>query len=102
MSDHYVIDCESGETASVPLTDEELAAQAAAAQAAQAAEQIQVVEQTNETTLRSQADAALATNRAFLALGSPNNAQTLAQVKALTRQNIGIIRLLLRKLDGTD
>ena len=56
----------------------------------------------NEATLRDRADQALAVNRAFLAISAPTNAQTVAQVKALTRQQNGIIRLLLRKLDGTD
>lgn len=56
----------------------------------------------NESTIRAQAAQALATNRAFLAIATPTNAQTLAQVKALTRQTNGIIRLLLGALDGTD
>lgn len=56
----------------------------------------------NESTIRQRADAALQANRDFLALASPTNAQTLAQVKALTRQNNGLIRLILNRLDGTD
>lgn len=56
----------------------------------------------NEATLRQRAEAALQANRNFLALTSPTNAQTLAQVKALTRQNNGLIRMLLNRLDGTD
>lgn len=56
----------------------------------------------NRTTIQTQAINALATNRTFLAIASPTNAQNAAQVKALTRQNNGIIRLLLNQLDGTD
>lgn len=54
----------------------------------------------NEATIASRMDAALATNDAFLALASPTNAQTLAQVKALTKECTGLIRLLRRKLDS--
>lgn len=60
------------------------------------------VAESNKKTINQQAKTALANNRNFLAIPSPSNAQTLAQVKALTRQNNGIIRLLLDKLDGTD
>jgi hypothetical protein len=57
---------------------------------------------TNKLTIEEKALLALETNRTFLGLTSPTNAQTLAQVKSLTRQNNAIIRLLLNKLDGTD
>lgn len=56
----------------------------------------------NRATVQTQAANALANNRTFVALASPTNAQVVAQVKALTRQNNGIIRLLLNQLDGTD
>lgn len=56
----------------------------------------------NERRLRAAAHTALQANRDFLTLNPPTNAQTLAQVKALTRQNQGIIRLLLGQLDATD
>lgn len=56
----------------------------------------------NGRTIREQAQAALDNNRTFLALTNPTNAQNAAQVKALTRQVNGIIRLVLGKLDGTD
>lgn len=61
-----------------------------------------VAANTNRTTIQTQAATALDTNRTFLAIASPTNAQTLAQVKALTRQNQGIIRLLLNQLDRTN
>jgi len=53
----------------------------------------------NRETIRVQARDALVGNRAFLDLASPTNAQTLAQVKALTRQANGLIRLALGALD---
>jgi predicted ATPase len=56
----------------------------------------------NEETLQEQAFQALQNNRDFLAIGTPTNAQVLTQVKALTRQNNGIIRQLLGFLDGID
>ena len=56
----------------------------------------------NELTLRMQARTALQNNRDFLAIASPTNAQTLAQVRALSRQNNGAIRMLLGQLDGTN
>lgn len=53
----------------------------------------------NETALRQAASQALAVNRDYLALAPATQAQALAQVKALTRQTNGLIRLLLRQLD---
>ena len=56
----------------------------------------------NNATIRTQATTALDTNRTFIALASPTQAQTLAQVKALSRQMNGLIRLQLGQLDGID
>lgn len=67
--------------------------------------QVQVVttpEQDNEQSIRQAAAQALVTNRTYLGVASPTAAQTTAQVKALSRQNNGLIRLLLGLLDGTD
>lgn len=87
------------DTAGVVITQRALTSQEAAALAAQDAGAATTA---NGDTLRSQAAQALAANRTYVALASPTNAQVAAQVKALTRQNNGIIRLLLNQLDGTD
>ena len=52
-------------------------------------------------TLVNRATAALTVNATFLGLASPSNAQTIAQVQALTKQCNGLIRLLLQQLDST-
>lgn len=59
-------------------------------------------EVTNEQTIRDAARNALATNRAYAQRANPTAAQTTAQVKALSQQQNGIIRLLLGALDATD
>lgn len=69
---------------------------------AQAAADTNASQRTNEATIRDRATQALSTNTTFLAITSPTNAQVAAQVKALTRQNQGLIRLLLGRFDGTD
>ena len=53
-------------------------------------------------SLVSKASVALDVNRAFLALATPTNAQTLAQVKALTHETSALIRLLLQRPDSED
>lgn len=57
---------------------------------------------TNEQTIKDRAATALQGNRDFLALQTPTNAQVLAQVRALTRQATGLIRLALKRFEGTD
>ena len=70
------------------MTPQELAAMIARAEA--------------EATIRDRATAALDTDRAYLAIATPSNAQMAAHLKELTRQNIGLIRLVLGQLDATD
>jgi hypothetical protein len=66
-------------------------------------EQVAVsAEDASADKLRDQAGYALTANRDFLSLTSPSNAQVLAQVKSLTRQNNGLIRLLLHRFDTAD
>jgi hypothetical protein len=78
-------------TGSRPYTTEEIATATATAAAELAA--------ANEASLRSKIDTALTTNATYLAITSPTNAQNTAQVKALTRQVNGLIKLTLSKLD---
>lgn len=54
----------------------------------------------NQATLRSRAATALATNATYEAIASPTAAQQAAQIKALTRQSSGVIRLLLGQFDS--
>lgn len=61
------------------------------------ADQPIVVDVTVESTvadLASKVRSALATNNTFVGLASPSTAQVTAQVKALTRENTAIIKLL--------
>lgn len=53
----------------------------------------------NARDLRSKVVQVFANNQAFLANGSPSAADVLAQVRALTRQMNGLIRLEFGQLD---
>lgn len=57
---------------------------------------------TNQQTLQQQALTALVNNRTYTGLASPSTAQTTAQVKALSQQMNGVIRLALGQLDATN
>lgn len=59
-------------------------------------------EQDNSDVLTGRAATALDGNRAFLGIAAPTAAQTTAQVRALTRQNQALIRLVVGLLDGTE
>lgn len=56
---------------------------------------------TNSVTIRDQARLALEANATYLAVASPTNAQVVAQVRSLTRQINGLIRLEVNALDAT-
>lgn len=58
-------------------------------------------EQVNAAALRDKAAQALTVNAAFLAITSPTNADIVAQVRRLTRENNALIRLWLGATDTT-
>jgi hypothetical protein len=117
MSDEQVCDAVTGETFRRPTTAAKITLEEGLALTAQEA-----AKESNELTLRQQADAALTSNRAALAqlvtwrttgpgAGTANltAAQSSQAVRtmadnqaAMFRQQNAVIRLLLRRLDGTD
>jgi len=56
----------------------------------------------NRASLLAAAGNAISGNLAALNVTSPTNAQVVAQVKALTRQNNALIRIICGLLDSTD
>lgn len=95
MSDNeLVIDASTGKAELRPM-DPAAAAELAARRAeAQAVEATKAGRETVRGDLHGRARQALVDNASFLAVASPTNAQTLAQVRRLTRQHNAIIRLL--------
>jgi hypothetical protein len=55
---------------------------------------------TNRSTIEQRAQTALAANETYLAIASPSNAQNAAQIKLLTRECQGLIRLAIKALDS--
>jgi hypothetical protein len=80
------------------LVQRTLTAQEATALAAQDAA---ATASANEALLRSRAQQAITNNTTYLGITTPSNAQVVAQVAALTRQNNAIIRLVIGQLDAT-
>jgi UDP-glucose 6-dehydrogenase len=62
----------------------------------------QILKDNNATTLRAALTTAHTANKTFIAITTPNTAQNSAQIKALSRQQNSVIRLMLSMLDGTD
>lgn len=62
-------------------------------------ETTQATRKTNLTDVAVKARNAITINDAYLAIVSPTNAQNTAQLKALTRENTGIIRALGQSVD---
>ena len=67
-----------------------------------AQDNVQAAAFANKATLTTRGLTALDANKTFLAIASPTNAQVSAQVRALTQQMNGVIRLVLNKMDATD
>ena len=74
----------------------------AAELAAVAAEAVNRTKAGNKATIEQRATQALTANATFLAIASPTNAQTLAQVQRLTKECTALIRLALNLHDTTD
>ncbi len=55
----------------------------------------------NSQSLQQKAQNALVNNATFLAIGSPSQAQAVAQVQTLTRQVNALIRMTLNQYDTT-
>ena len=56
----------------------------------------------NERTLTERMDTALTQNKTYLGIATTTAAQDKAQIKALTKQVNGLLRLVGRKLDDVD
>lgn len=67
-----------------------------------ATEQLLDTNEINRLTILKNAKTALGNNITYLGVTSPTNAQVVAQVKALTRQVNGLIRLTINQLDGNE
>ena len=102
MADKLIVDADTGETTTVPLTAEEQAERDAMAVEYEQQRQAEGTRTANRQTIEDAARKALASNRTYLGLSSPTNAQNAAQLKALTRQVNGLIRLALSELDAAD
>jgi riboflavin biosynthesis pyrimidine reductase len=96
------INAATGEVIERDFTPEEIAQREADATAHGIRQAAEAILSGNKTTLTDRATSALVANRDFLALASPTQADALAQIKDLTRQNTALIRLILGLLDGTD
>lgn len=60
-----------------------------------------VVAEGNRAALIEKGKSALVANSTFLAIASPNNAQSLAQIQSLSKQVNALIRLIGNQLDST-
>lgn len=100
--DRTVVDCTTRTTTVVAMTPAEIAALEQTQATAAAAAQDAAARDANRSTLVERAEVALAANAAFLAIPAPTQAQTLAHVKVLTKENTALIRLALSLLDSVD
>ena len=102
MADVVITNALTGEVTVRDFTPEEAAQRAIYQAHALIEAQAQALTDGNRATLTDRAATALQGNRDFLALASPTQADALAQIKDLTRQNTAVIRLLLGLLDEVE
>ena len=102
MADVTEIDALTGIVTVRGFTPQEAAQRAIDEAQALADAQVRELVEGNRATLTDRAVTALQGNRDFLDLAAPSQADALAQVKALTRQNTAVIRLLLGLLDEVE
>jgi hypothetical protein len=102
MADVVIVNAQTGEVTEREMTPEELSQRLIDEAQALAAAEMDAGVNSNRTTLTDRAAAALAVNRAYIANPAPTTAESIAQVKALTRQNTAVIRLLLGLLEEVD
>ena len=100
FADKLIVDLSGEEPveSTAPLTANEKTERDALAAFHTVREDIETGLRTNQTTVEDKARQALAANATFLALQNPTNAQILAQVRLLTREANGLIRLQLDEL----
>ena len=96
-----ITDAKTGEVTErwVEMPDVLTEAEAAAKHATES--QAEAVITGNDLTLRQQAEAALVDLRTYRDRATTTTAQDKAAIKLLVRVAIGLIRLILRKLDAT-
>ena len=70
--------------------------------AAADAEEAAATEESNRVSIETKAQQGIDSNNTFLALEAPTNAQSLAQIRSLTRQANGLIRLALGRFEIDD
>ena len=107
MADKLLVDCETGDATSVPLTSDEVAERDAALVTEQQRTDRETVERASLATIEQRLDAALDQLRTFV--NSPKPATAAAQasaaydaVKLVARVVIWVVRLVRRRLDGVD
>lgn len=93
------VDCGTGAATLSPTPPDEVTRRAARRAEGEAIEVAEAGRGVVHLDLHGRARQGLVDNAAYLAIASPTNAQTLAQVRRLTRQNNALIRLLLA-VDG--
>lgn len=103
MPEHLIIDCETGEETTRPLTAEEQASADARATLAERARQVESDHQANRTTIEDAVRAHLADLRTIrISTGTLTGAQLSNAVRALAKGQTHVIRLLIGALDDTD